>query len=244
MPDHRWRRMAQRGPGAGHLVEVFPNLGYFGYYAWPELHIIDPHALADPLLARLPALRRIEWRAGHFARAMPPGYLETRRTGRNALRDPVLVELHEALTRVHRGPIFSAARFADIVRLHTGHYERAIDFDRYRYAKALHVRVSLDEGMTRAVEIDASGVFVELGERRRDRRLEIECSGDDAYRLRFLAQGDQMGAVDLPAHEQTGLSSRSVDVPSSVAAHGYDELHLMPLTLVDKTHAVLAQLRR
>ena len=59
-----------------------------GYYAGPTVHIVDPLALADPLLARLPPKRKINWRIGHFERTIPAGYRGTLRMGQNVLEDP------------------------------------------------------------------------------------------------------------------------------------------------------------
>ncbi len=47
-------------------------MGAFGYWAGPDKIIIDPLALSDPFLARLPVHGK--WRIGHFPRAIPAGY--------------------------------------------------------------------------------------------------------------------------------------------------------------------------
>jgi hypothetical protein len=59
-------------------------IGYFGYEAGPQVHVLDDWALGDPLLARLPlssAVLSSHWRIGHFRRDIPPGYLETLEKG-------------------------------------------------------------------------------------------------------------------------------------------------------------------
>jgi hypothetical protein len=55
-------------------VTIFEAVGLLGYYAGPGVHIVDPMALTDPLLARLPADK--PWRIGHFRRQLPPGYVD------------------------------------------------------------------------------------------------------------------------------------------------------------------------
>jgi arabinofuranosyltransferase len=135
LPDHRWRRLGEAGPADGGDLVVFSTPGFYGYYARPELHIVDGFALLDPLLARLPAIRRDDWRPGHFSRPIPDGYLEARRTGRvDPIRDPAIADLHRALQVVNTGPIWRAERWLEIVRLHSGHYTAAIDVDAYRAA--------------------------------------------------------------------------------------------------------------
>jgi hypothetical protein len=47
-------------------ISVTENIGLTWYVAGPSVHIVDLYALADPLLARLPALKNS--RIGHFQR--------------------------------------------------------------------------------------------------------------------------------------------------------------------------------
>ena len=106
-------------------------IGYVGYYAGPTVHVVDYHALADPLLARLPMvasdpfyaafLRRVRpgevaapWRVGHFMRALPAGYLATLASGENRIADPAVRALWERVARVTRGPVWSGARLRDM----------------------------------------------------------------------------------------------------------------------------------
>ena len=109
-------------------------IGYVGYFAGPTVHIVDYHALADPLLARLPMvasdpfyaafLKRVRpgevaatWRVGHFMRALPAGYLASLVSGENRIADPAVRALWERVQRVTRGPLWSGARFRDIAAL-------------------------------------------------------------------------------------------------------------------------------
>jgi arabinofuranosyltransferase len=115
-------------------------VGLLGYYAGPTVHIIDSYALADPLLARLPAVP--QWRIGHFQRLLPDGYQEgleacvqrafpngaTRPTRANCLdwpdtnriADPVVARKYDLIRTVTQGPLFSAERIRAIMRLNLG----------------------------------------------------------------------------------------------------------------------------
>jgi arabinofuranosyltransferase len=88
------------------------NVGMFGFYAGPAVHVIDRNALCDPLLSRLPP--RTPWRIGHFTRELPAGYLEGWRSGTNGLVDPGLRQFYERIRRVTQGPVWSIARFRDM----------------------------------------------------------------------------------------------------------------------------------
>jgi len=114
--EHR-RGLAFRSDATEYRIEA--AIGMFGYYAGVEKIIIDPLAIADPLLARLPASG--VWRAGHFYRCIPPGYEETRVTGRNHIRDPALREYYERVSPIYRGTdLFAWSRLKAILELNTG----------------------------------------------------------------------------------------------------------------------------
>jgi arabinofuranosyltransferase len=106
--EHYYARFGMRMRGRGVVIESC--IGMVGYYAGPTVHIIDPLALADPLLARLPAANPGRFRPGHFERAVPGGYEAT-------LRDPTIPFPELSLRRywsaiyfVTRGPLFSWER--------------------------------------------------------------------------------------------------------------------------------------
>ncbi len=50
--------------------------GFVGYFAGPDVHIIDIYALGDALLARLEVVDYKPWRIGHFQRDLPNGYID------------------------------------------------------------------------------------------------------------------------------------------------------------------------
>jgi arabinofuranosyltransferase len=94
-------------------------VGLVGYFAGPEVYILDPYAIGDPLLARL-KVRKDDWRIGHFRRPIPDGYQETLETGHNVIRDPGLAEYYDDLMLITRGPIWSRERWILIWQINTG----------------------------------------------------------------------------------------------------------------------------
>ena len=67
------------------------GLGERGILSGPSVHFIDPCGLTDPFLASIPFLASdFDWRAGHFEREIPNGYLDA--VGQ---RDPQLLENEE-----------------------------------------------------------------------------------------------------------------------------------------------------
>ena len=98
-------------------LHVFGEVGYRGYFAGPQVEIIDPYALTDAFLARLPFIGPSDWRIGHLWHPIPPGYLETRLTGKNQLEDQSLRRLYDELSIITRGPLWSVERLKAIIQL-------------------------------------------------------------------------------------------------------------------------------
>jgi arabinofuranosyltransferase len=155
------RGRAARAKGR-HVVKG-GSIGVFGYYAGPEVHIVDELALADPLLARLP-LRSTYWRIGHFARRLPDGYYKSLQTGRDVIEDPGLRKFSNAIRTVTRGPLVAPGRLAEIWRLNTGGYQETVDsmFASYRHDQngmRAAARKEFDEAIAEletAVALDAT----------------------------------------------------------------------------------------
>lgn len=95
----------------GDAVVVAGNIGMFGMGAGPTVYVLDPLALTDPLLARIPFKYYPGWRPGHLGREIPAGYEDTLKKGENLITDPCVREFYEQLRTVVRGPLFTKARF-------------------------------------------------------------------------------------------------------------------------------------
>ncbi len=114
----RQRALSARAEGrSGRFLVTADAIGYAGFYAGPDVHIVDRPALADPFLARLPVAQEPAWRIGHFFREIPDGYLESLKTERNALRDPAHRALYDDLSRITRGPLWTLERWRAIWEL-------------------------------------------------------------------------------------------------------------------------------
>jgi len=98
-------------------VHVFGYIGQFGMALGPEVHVIDDLALADALLARITFKPRSTWRIGHYKRDIPPGYVDSVKTGQNLIDDKCLHEYFEDLREVTYGNVWSLKRWRAIWRL-------------------------------------------------------------------------------------------------------------------------------
>jgi hypothetical protein len=119
---HDWARMGRdlRATGRERVLD-WGAIGMVGYFGGPAIHIVDPPALGDPLLARLPA--KLPWYPGHFDRRLPPGYFESLQQDQNRLAHPGARQYFEHLRMIVRGPIWSRERFVRIVNMNSGRYE-------------------------------------------------------------------------------------------------------------------------
>lgn len=125
-PDHQWVRqgldLSRRGAG----VEQAYTLGFVGFFAGRDVHIIDPNGLNDFLIARLPVPSNLPWRIGHFTRKIPEGYTESVSTGGNVIKDPGLARYYEVVRLITRDELFAKGRLAAIWRSNTGAYNHLI----------------------------------------------------------------------------------------------------------------------
>ncbi len=121
VPNYPWATEGLQARQRGQRVVVFGTIGFYGFNAGPTVHIVDPFALADPLLARLPA--RPDWqKIGHYARDLPPGYLATLMSGHNVIIDQNLALYYSKLEVATRGNLWSLERLVEIWKLNIGAY--------------------------------------------------------------------------------------------------------------------------
>jgi len=127
VPNHRWveEALSLRREGTG--IEIYGGIGFRGYFAGPDVRLIDFLALTDPLLARLPAESARHWRIGHFRRVIPAGYKDTVASGQNRLKDPNLALFYDKLALITQAPLASPGRWRAIWDMNLGRYDYLID---------------------------------------------------------------------------------------------------------------------
>ena len=98
-------------------VSAVGSGGLPGFCHGPRQHLVDPLAITDPLLARLPTSSPGPFMPGHLMRPLPEGYLESLVTGENRIRDPGIAAYYEKLRVVTQGPLFTRERWHAILAL-------------------------------------------------------------------------------------------------------------------------------
>ncbi len=123
---HDWGREGEIARDSGESLIVRGSIGSFGYYAGPEIHVLDIRAISDPLLARLPISS--PQRVGHYERPIPPGYIETLNDDfKNHIRQTTLRMYYNKLLLIIRGDIFDPERIKEIIEFNTGEYDHLVE---------------------------------------------------------------------------------------------------------------------
>ncbi len=127
IPQHRWVIQGLEARDAKAQVVTRMTVGFFGYFAGDQVHILDELALCDPLLARIPRMPPgYEWRIGHYKRSIPPGYLESLTSGTNQIEDQDLARYYDKLQLLTRADLFQAERWKEIWNFLTGANEHLL----------------------------------------------------------------------------------------------------------------------
>jgi len=115
-----WVADAHKMRESGAKVSVYKNIGYYGFFVGPGVHVIDPYGLGDALMSRIPFTERSGfWAPGHFYRKVPDGYAEAA-IDAGTIKDPQLAAYWQKLELVTRGPVFGRARLAEVLRFNLG----------------------------------------------------------------------------------------------------------------------------
>jgi arabinofuranosyltransferase len=240
LPSHMWVAMGRDVKARNEQSRVYDNVGFFGYYAGPGIHIIDQLALTEPLLARLPATFTANWRVGHYSRTLPTGFVETTKnpTGKCLMEDKNLCQYYGKLRLVIAGPLWSWERFKTILGFQLGSYQYLIDRERYRHPKLVRdalksVSAVVPEGApwnapdTRVVTDD--GIEIEIGRVSHAAKVELSLDGNDTYEIEFSKGSNLLDTVASPTLEIAAMHSRIVEVPSDVRSEGFDHITVRPV---------------
>ncbi len=238
--DPDWPR-AHSMPPRTKVLDTCGLMGATGLDFGPYAYLLDQCALADPLLARIPAVYDSGWRTGHYRRMVPAGYRESLETSTNVIEDPALREYYDRIRVITRSDrLWSAERLKTIVAMNLGRYDHLVNQTFYRHAGAIakveDLAVYRDEGTPG----DAPGIHVLTGplavlvaDRPGRRYLAIALESDDRYLLTFLKGPAIVSTLELgpiPQHRRKpGLATYVEDVPPGARERGFDTIVVAPV---------------
>jgi len=240
MPNHNWAAEGKAARNQGISVVVVRAIGFYGFYAGPKVYVVDQLALADPLLARLPARENPGWRIGHFDRMIPRGYLETLVKGQNLIKDRNLAAYYEKLRIITQGNLFDLNRLILIFELNLGKYDYLVDYEYYRTGYKFIVDISeINEPQSEGTPwnhpdnflISKTGIKIILEKQRHNKRIEISLDNNDDYLIVYLSRDVPIANQTIPAHiiPSGGLAIHIIDVPKVAFEKGYDSIKVIPL---------------
>ena len=237
-PEPDW--YARKPAGATPVLNTCGLMGEGGLEFGPHYYLLDECALADPLLARLPAVFKEEWRPGHFRRVVPRGYRESVASGSNEIADPQLREFYGHLSRITRSKrLWSRDRLWAIWKMNTGGYAKLVNRDFYRYAEFMKPLAALSDVKAPETPWDAPGnvvltqpLAVRVEDRPGRRYADVSVDSNDKYVLIFVKGNAAVGRVEIgpiPQHRRRpGLASYTVDIPSRAERGGFDTVLVAP----------------
>jgi arabinofuranosyltransferase len=232
-PD--WPR-AHGGTGRINVVNTCGLMGAAGIDFGPYIHLLDECALADPLLARLPAVFNPEWRTGHYRRMIPAGYSESLAASDNQLQDSALRAYYDHLRLITRSdPLWSRDRLRTIAAMNTGRYDGLINRDYYRHAGSTATLDQVASIRANRTPGDAEGnqplrvpLAISCPPRTGRRYLDVSLDADDRYLLTFLKDGRILSTLELgpiPTYRRLpGLTNYTADIPARAREEGFDTI--------------------
>jgi len=237
IPDHSWYRLGEKWRKEGSGVQVISGVGFVGFAAGPDIHIVDGLALTDPLLARLPVYNTNDWRIGHFRRMVPPGYVETIATSQNKIDDANLAVFFDKIRIITSGNLLAKQRWVEIFKVNFEQYDYLIE----KYLSAAVLEVAYDSINTPKVSgtmwklggntvMNKNGLRVRFDQPCHAQRFEISVDNNDKYRFVFkdgLAHLAEV-VVDSALIPTGGLRIDTLEVPDIAAQAGFDTIEIHP----------------
>jgi arabinofuranosyltransferase len=233
LPQHPLALKGLEDGQRGVKVSVQGSTGFYGYWAGPGVYVVDPLALSDPLLARLPVgVERP--RTGHNERRIPFGYLASLESGTNQIADPKLHRYYDRLKLVTSGPIFSGARWREIIALNFSAAGKDIDRAFYRRPQPERIEtMPVDDGEgvlvwwpKAAKEVPLGGIVVHLPQPEHRALVVVGLEARGAFKVSLLRVGAPMYTAPDIETDGHGISWATIPVPPEVVAGGYDGIQI------------------
>ena len=228
-------------------VIEFASIGFFGYFAGPQMHVVDFAGLGDSLIARLPPEDEgMNWVPGHLYRIIPDGYIETIENGAvdNQIKDKKLAEFYDHMKVITRGSTFSGQRLSEIWKMNTGAYNQLIDFVPYRYPDTVKVTCS-ESGCNedgQPVKSGEPGILLVFDQPVYPDAISFELIGEGRYDIE-LSLDDKallLRSFTLTSGDKGFLLVK--DLPASIKKKGFNRIFVLPYDKLSPHSLVKASL--
>jgi arabinofuranosyltransferase len=245
--DHPWRskglqlrtKAEDANSSSADKLSVEPNVGIIGYYAGPQVHIMEPFALTEPLLARLPT--EGEWRIGHFPRRAPQGYVTWLLSGDGDRLPSPLKGYLEKLTIVVRAPVFDSKRLRELLLFSTGAYDGLLRTYvwqrggvRLRSVPLSKLSEPVPAGTAREdwrliglLPGEAMDVIVDTVVKKSFVEISIDCG--DLYELDFETGDGERSSTTVSSGSCSGIRIVKIPIPEQVRGRRLKRITIKPL---------------
>lgn len=249
LPEHSWTVEGQAARLSGLSVVVGKGIGFFGYYAGPDVYVVDKLALADPLLARLSPKANPDWVIGHFERRLPNGYLESLESGGNRISDEGVASYFDKLTTITRGELLDLNRLVEIWNFNLGRYDHLVESYPPMFQPNLTGSETLAWQTADKLE-QYAGIEINLPQPSHAGQLELNLIPFDNQNLtehdrRFyvIYRRDKVQVafdeLEVPPEISSAFNSK-IPVPAAAASSGYNSVQIVPRRSDNLTPAIYA----
>lgn len=222
------------------------DLGYTSIYDGPFTHFVDVCALAEPLLARLPADYNPNWHVGHYQRRLPINYIESIRQSQNLLADQNLKEFYNKLNIIIKSPLFSMERFVTILKMNLGQYSHLINNQLYTSNIRNQIKKfnEISEIKSENTPWDAVGNVILYKDSQliinfRDnfnfvkaKWMDVSFDGNDKYEVIFEKNNRFIERMEIGPNENhiIGLTRTIIKLPQDIQGKKFDQIIIKPMS--------------
>ena len=209
--------------------------GIRGFHDGHKTPLVDPCALGDAFLARLPAQGSFtaEWRIGHFNRFLPVGYRHSVASGQNLLRDRQLALYYDRLVHVTQGDLFDPRRLAEVFRFNTGANDHLLEVFQPRLLQLSELATERADGSRWDQRGNAvlrlGGVEIDLDQTRFDRRLELSVHRTGEYMVLLFRRLRCVQRETLKVSPGRGMLTHRILLTPKARDRGYAMIRILPL---------------
>ena len=240
--DFVWAELGVKAKESGMSIVIFPNIGFFGWNAGPDIHIVDQLALGDPLLARIPVEPSPHWMTGHYLRVLPTGYMESLASGENHIEDENLSKFYEKLTILTKGDLFDKKRLEEVWNMNTGKY------DHFLHAYKIPISVGLNEISNPTPEgqkwdsvnfgrvFDDGGIHIYIdvpnsfNQKYFKKNIELNLESKNDYYIIYFNNGFTVAKqLFKGTNESKIMKVYTLEIPNDAVLKGYDAIRVEPL---------------
>ena len=242
IPNHQWAKEGLQLKEQNETYSYRAGIGLSGFFAGPDIYIIDGHSLPNLLTARLPIADLKNWRIGHFYRILPEGYIESIEQKKNLIKDNNLSEYFQKLTQITTGPILSLDRFKMIALMNLGNYDYLLEAYINRPTKIPYTKINSSKttgtnyNCPTCLVINKNGLIIDFDTIVHPSEIEISVDHNDNYLLNFLLNKNDIGDIRININwiPERGLRVDSLSVPAKVIATGFNKILITPIDGDDK----------